>query len=106
MTPPRNFEISESRTRDGLRLSLAGELDIASTRMLEDRLAPLRARKLPVGLNLSRLKYIDSTGLHLLVRTVGEARIKHWRLWIEPDLGAQVLRLFKLVQLEDFLTGA
>ena len=105
MTPPRNFEISESRTRDGLRLSLAGELDIASTPLLKDRLGALRASKLPVRLNLSNLSFIDCTGLHLLVRTVGDARIKHWHLWIEPDLGPQVVRLFKLVHLEGFLTG-
>ena len=52
------------------------------------------------------LGFIDSTGLNLLVRTVGDARIKHWRFIIEPELTPQVLGLFKLVQLEHFLLDA
>src|SRR5947209_7999205 len=104
MRPPPNLEIYESRTDDGLRLSLEGELDLASTPLLEDRLAPLRARRLPVSLNLSNLKFIDSTGLHLLVRMVGDARIKHWHLWIEPELDPHVMRLLKIVHLEGLLT--
>jgi anti-anti-sigma factor len=105
MTAPPNLEIYESRTHDGLRLSLAGALDIASTPLLKDRLAPLRARKLPVRLDLSNLNFIDATGLHLLVRTVGDARIKHWHLRIEPRLNPQVMRLFKLVHLEGFVAA-
>lgn len=65
-----------------------------------------RAVKSPVRLDLSKLDFIDSTGLNLLVRTVGDARIKHWRFIIEPELTPQVLGLFKLVQLEHFLLDA
>ena len=106
MRPPPNLNIQESRTDDGVRLSLSGELDLASCTMLEDRLVRLRVTKSPVRLNLSRLEFIDSTGIHLLIRTVGEARIKGWELVIEPDVHPQVLRMFKLVHLDRFVAGA
>ena len=78
MGPPPTFQIHESRVNGSLRLSLTGELDLVTTPVLEDRLASLRARKSPVRLDLSHLDFIDSTGLHLLIRTVGDARMKHW----------------------------
>jgi anti-sigma B factor antagonist/stage II sporulation protein AA (anti-sigma F factor antagonist) len=85
------------------RLSLTGELDLGTTPELEDRLTRLRAANSPVTLDLSRLNFIDSTGLHLLVRMVGDARIKHWQLRIEPDVSPQVTRVFRLVHLDRFL---
>ncbi|HUZ28334.1 MAG TPA: STAS domain-containing protein [Solirubrobacteraceae bacterium] len=89
-----------------MRLSLTGELDSGSAPILEDRLTRLRAVKSPVSLDLSRLEFIDSTGLHLLVRTVGDAQIKGWDLEIERDVAPEVMRLFKLVHLDRFVLGA
>ena len=95
MGPPPSLEIEESRTDAGTRLSLSGELDLGSCATLEDRLAHLRATRSPVRLNLSRLEFIDSTGIHLLIRTVGEARIKGWQLEIERDIHPQAMRMFR-----------
>jgi anti-anti-sigma factor len=103
MGPTPTFRIHESRMNGHLRLSLTGELDLATTPVLEDRLVRLRARKSPVELDLSNLDFIDSAGLHLLIRTVGDARIKRWPLRIEPDVGPQVMRLLRMVQLDRFL---
>ena len=103
--PPSSFDIRESRDGDYLRLSLTGELDLGTVPRLEDRLATLRALKSPVSLDLSRLEFIDSTGLHLLVRTVGDAQIKGWRLQIERNVAPDVMRLFKLVHLDRFVLG-
>jgi anti-anti-sigma factor len=100
------FTMRESHTAEGLRLSLTGDLDLASAPELEHRLAQLRATKSPVRLDLSRLDFIDSTGIHLLIRTFGEARLKHWELHIERDVSPRVMRLFRLVHLEHFLLDA
>ena len=96
--PLPTFEIRESHAGDAVRLSLTDELDIATTPVLEERLTRLRAS--PVRLDLSKLEFIDSTGLHLLVRMVGEARMKRWRLQVEPDVAPQVMHLLKLMHLE------
>lgn len=102
---PTTFAIQESQDHGCVRLSLTGELDMGSAPILEDRLASLRAMKSPVSLDLSHLEFIDSTGLHLLVRTVGDAQIKGWELEIEQDVAPDVMRLFKLVHLDRFVLG-
>jgi anti-anti-sigma factor len=102
MTGPQPFEITEHRSEEWLRLSLVGELDRFSTPLLESRLASLRATKSPVMLDLSRLDFIDSTGIHLLIQTIGDARMKHWRFQIDREISPPVLRLLKLVHLDQF----
>jgi anti-sigma B factor antagonist len=104
--PPPTFEICESRTDGWLRLSLTGELDRFSSRRLDERLASLRATRTPVRLDLSHLDFIDSTGIHLLIQIVGDARMKNWHVQIEPHVSFQVMRLFKLVHLDHFLLPA
>ena len=85
---------------------MTGELDLRSVTPLEDRLTSHRAVRTPVWLDLSGLRFIDSTGLTLLIRTVGDARMKKWRFVIDPNLTPQVRGLFKLARLEYFLTAA
>ncbi|HZU61977.1 MAG TPA: STAS domain-containing protein [Solirubrobacteraceae bacterium] len=88
-----------------LRLSLAGELDRWSAPLLEDRLGRLRALKTPVRLDLSQLEFIDSTGVRVLVQSVGDARIKRWQFQIERELAPQVASLFRLMHLDRFIEG-
>jgi anti-anti-sigma factor len=99
------FAIHESQTDGCARLSLTGELDLESVSILEDRLTRLRASKSPVRLDLSKLEFIDSTGLHLLIRSVGDAHMKGWQLQIERDVAPEVMRLFRLVHLDRFVLG-
>lgn len=99
---PSHFEIHESQHDGEVRLSLAGELDLASTRVLEDRLTRLRAKRRAVRLDLSKLEFIDSTGLHLLIRAFGDSRTDGWALQIEPEVSVTVGRLFKLVHFNPF----
>lgn len=101
--PPPTFNIIESQIDGWLRLSLTGELDRAAAPSLEHRLTRLRVSRSPVRLDLSNLDFIDSSGIHLLVQTIGEARLKHWQVEIEPELSPQVKRLFKLVHLDRFV---
>jgi anti-anti-sigma factor len=102
----RNLTIHDERRTDGsVRLSLSGELGTATTAALEDRLTGLRARRSPVSLDLSNLDSLDRTGLHMLIRMVGDARIKHWPLRIEPTVAPQVLSVFRLAHLDRFLEG-
>jgi len=100
---PTPFEIHEHEVDGFMRLSLTGELDMMSSPVLDHRLTSLRAAKSPVRLDLSKLEFIDSTGLHLLVRTVGEARLKGWRLQIEPEVSQPVRSAFRLVHLDRFI---
>jgi anti-anti-sigma factor len=100
------LDIHETQENGWLRLSLAGELDLGSVPVLDDRLSRLRARKLAVHLDLSKLEFIDSTGLRLLIRALGDARIERWDFQIEPDLTPAVRGLFKLVHLDHVIGPA
>ena len=102
MTVHPYFEVEEAERDGQFRLSLHGELDRASTRVLEDRLTSLRAKKRSVRLDLSKLEFIDSTGLQLLIRAMGDARMDGWELQIEPDVSVTVSRLFKLCRFDPF----
>ena len=105
MTVHPYFEVKEAERDGQVRLSLLGELDRASTRVLEDRLTSLRAKKRSVRLDLSKLEFIDSTGLQLLIRAMGDARMDGWELQIEPDVSETVSRLFKLCRFDPFRAG-
>jgi anti-anti-sigma factor len=102
VTTDSYFEIEESQQDAQITLSLRGELDMGSTRILEDRITRLRAKKHPVVLDLAELQFIDSTGLHLLVRAIGDARTDGWELRIGPELSPTVRRLFMLVHFNPF----
>jgi anti-anti-sigma factor len=102
MMTSQYFEIVESQDQGQLRLSLQGELDFGSSRVLDDRLTSLRAKRRAVRLDLSKLEFIDSTGLHLLIRAFGDARTNGWQLKMEPGVSHTVRRLFKLVHFDPF----
>jgi anti-anti-sigma factor len=94
--------MEESQGDAQITLSLRGELDMGSTRILEDRLTRLRAKKRAVVLDLAELQFIDSTGLHLLVRAMADARTDGWNLCIAPEVSPTVRRLFGLVHFNPF----
>jgi anti-anti-sigma regulatory factor len=71
--------------------------------MLEDRLARLRATRTPVRLDLSELRFLDSTGIRLLIRTTADARMKRWPIQIEREVSPQVMGVFRLAHLDHLL---
>ena len=63
------FWISTEQERNGHILALYGELDVASAPVLEKQLKKLQwAGATSIVLDLSGLDFIDSTGLHVLMR--------------------------------------
>lgn len=80
-----------------LRLMLVGELDIATVDHLSFRLRELRKGGYEVRLDLSGLNFIDSSGIHELIREVAEARREQWRLEVDGTLTDQVARTIDLV---------
>jgi anti-anti-sigma factor len=104
MTTSR-FAIQERQEENRLRLLLTGELDLASVPLLEDRLSRLAGAQVAVCLDLSRLEFIDSTGLHAVIRAMNEASANGWRLQIDRDLTPQVMRVFALAGCERLIPG-
>ena len=94
----RVFRMEERFERDGtLRLTLVGELDVAVVDHLALRLRELRKGGYLVRLDLSGLAFIDSSGIHELIRQVAEARRDHWQLEVDGPMTEQVARTIDLV---------
>jgi anti-anti-sigma factor len=106
--PP--FEIREREEDSHTHLSVAGELDLATAPALEDRLNQLRAARLCesredrrwIVLDLSRLEFIDSTGVKVLFQAFHYAQSDGWRLEIRGRLAPQVRQVAELTRLDRF----
>jgi anti-sigma B factor antagonist len=94
----------EEHQQDGqLRLSLIGELDLFTAAAVEDRLNELAREQRVVRIDLSKLEFIDSTGIRVLASAVQRARDYAWQLQIDPQLTVHVRRVLKIANLERYL---
>ena len=83
-------------------MSLSGELDLSNVLCVEEELRKVEDRKPAMVLDLSALRFIDSTGLRLIVSAHQRARKQGRRLKIVQG-GDAVRRLFRLSGLESRL---
>ena len=83
-------------------LSLVGELDLASMHLLEQELDRVGAQGQELVLDLRRLQFIDSTGLHALLRADRQRSDSGGQLTIVRGPRA-VDRLFRLTGLDSRL---
>jgi anti-sigma B factor antagonist len=72
---PAAFRVDVSREAPTARLRLAGELDTATTPILQAQIAALRESGSPsLVLDLTGLEFIDSTGLRCILDLDAESR--------------------------------
>ena len=99
------FEIAERDDPDGrVRLTLTGELDLAVAGQLTDRLQQLRDQRRAVRLDLSRLEFIDSSGIHALINGAAAGHAEDEQLLeVESDLHPSVRRVIELLGIAPIL---
>ena len=96
-------EWETSQREDGVHVELSGELDISSAGSVESRLLDLeRTEPARVFLDLRGLRFIDSTGLSMIINADGRARKAGRRLTIVSGEGVP-RRILRTVGLEDRL---
>ena len=83
----------------GVVLTLGGELDLATVPVLQERLDDAMRGKAAVVIDLSRLRFIDSSGLELLVRAERHQRDSGGQLVLVRGPRA-VHRVFALTSLD------
>jgi anti-anti-sigma factor len=88
------FEIQETRRRDWARISVNGELDIATALTFRRRMRALRAAHTNVSLDLSQLEFIDCAGAYAVIDAVAESRQSAWCVQVEPNMAEQARRMF------------
>jgi anti-anti-sigma factor len=75
------FEIHSERNGEEARLTLTGELDIASVQRLQDAVdSAISQSARTVIVDLSRLTFMDSSGLRLFIALNERARAEGWTL--------------------------
>lgn len=100
------FNIREIREPGGvLRVAVNGELDLHTGPALADRLRNLSGDPLLVRLDLSKVDFIDSTGIQVLIRAVEEAREESWDFRVDPSLTPHVRRALTIVRADRFVLG-
>ncbi len=98
MSPPAPFRMLERTDPDGaVRLELIGELDLAVADEFRACVAELIDGGRLTRLDLSQLEFIDSTGIHALIRGVQSGRVNgHQLIEVDRNVGHQARRLLDL----------
>jgi anti-sigma B factor antagonist len=90
------FELEQTIAPDGVvRLAVIGELDLPVADALSVRLSELKRSGERVRLDLSRLRFIDSSGIRVVLIAVSDARRDGWELEVGRELTGQVRRVIK-----------
>lgn len=74
------FEIRRAEGSGTGRLTLVGELDLATAPQVEEAVRGLLARARDVLVDLSELTFIDSSGLRLFIDLSDRASLEGWTL--------------------------
>jgi anti-sigma B factor antagonist len=101
--PEVPFEMESAHDAQTGRLALVGELDIATVPRVEEAVdVILQAGVRELTVDLSRLGFVDSSGLRLFIVLHQRARSEGWSLvLIRPE--PQALRVFRVSGIEDEL---
>ena len=92
--------MSESAGPDGVRIELIGELDIAVAGHVRDRLEALGEPGTTVVLDLSKLDFIDSSGLNVIITYHRQSAQEGWSLLIDQQTTLPVKRVINVMGLD------
>jgi anti-anti-sigma factor len=102
-TPRCAFGVDVERSGNAATVAPWGELDIATVRVLEDRLDELRQIGCAsVVLDLRQLEFIDSSGVHLALQQHALAQLEGHSFELIAG-GRSVQRVFEILGLLDTL---
>jgi anti-anti-sigma factor len=100
---PGGLEISSALVDGAVRVTLQGELDLASARQMEERFASIDEQAPSrVVIDLGGLAFIDSSGLRVLLLADARARERGYELVLLPGQ-EPVQRVFEMTGALDLL---
>jgi anti-sigma B factor antagonist len=106
---PMPFEISSEREAGTGRLTLVGELDLATVPLVQEAVDELLARAVSrLVIDLSGLGFVDSSGLRLFIVLTQRAASEGWKLSLTrpQEQAMTVFRVSGLVENLPFAEGA
>jgi anti-sigma B factor antagonist len=98
-----SFSLGVSRANGQVLVAVEGELDLATAPQLRDHLVELSEERVEVILDLTRLQFIDSTGLSVLVMAFNRARAAGGSLVLRHP-SQSVLRILEITGLVSVFT--
>jgi anti-sigma B factor antagonist len=100
---PGSLQISSALVNGAVEVSLQGELDLASSRQMEERFASIdEQRPSRVTVDLEGLAFLDSSGLRVLLLADARAREHGYELVLLPGRES-VQRVFEMTGALDLL---
>src|SRR3954447_6702296 len=92
----QQFGVVTSPDAGGVRVSVVGELDLATVPALQRVLAAERTAGHDLWLDLSGLDFIDSMGIRAVVEAMNDAKRHGWTLAVDGRLSRDVRRAFEI----------
>ncbi len=93
------MNITKNQSGNVTILNMTGRLDLASGASLKETVQKeFESGNVKIHLNLSRVDFINSSGLGALVSLMKETRLKHGRMTMS-NLAAYVAEIFEITQL-------
>jgi anti-sigma B factor antagonist len=97
--PDPSFRVTMTGTADRAEVSLEGELDLSTAPQLRERLVALAEQdETDIVLDLTRLNFVDSTGLSVLVMAFNRSRAAGGSITLRNP-SASVLRILEITGL-------
>ncbi len=97
------FDIDIVEDEGAVRVTVEGELDVATADALDAKLAEAEARVTPmIVVDLAQVEFMDSTALQVLLKAEARSRRDGRRLRLSPP-SSQVQRLFEAAGVLDRL---
>ncbi|SFA53334.1 anti-sigma B factor antagonist/stage II sporulation protein AA (anti-sigma F factor antagonist) [Parageobacillus thermantarcticus] len=85
-----------------LDVKLAGDLDIDGTEVIEEELIPNMEKYQTVNINFEGVRFVDSTGMGLLMNMVQSLKEKGIKVTIS-NVQQDVMNVFEILQLPEIL---
>src|SRR4051794_4885407 len=104
MTDEPTFAVNSSLDADVLLVSAEGEVDMSTAPRLLDAVSAVSAVVRLVIIDLTRVTFLDSSGLNTLVRAQRQGAPRGISLRIVSPSDRVVRRVFEIAHLEDELT--
>lgn len=101
----RKFDVTTAQENNQLTVYLHGELDLAAASEFRSVMEPITSNgEVSLSLDLSKLTYIDSTGIGILI-SILKARKEMNAPFKVIHIPAQVQKLFDMIGISKFLVS-
>lgn len=94
------IEASIDMDDDCIKLKISGEIDLNTIEVLEPKLEKMLKENKDILIDMENVKFIDSTGLGILVKLYKEQKLKNKKVTI-INTKVNVRKIFKITCMEE-----